>query len=229
MAEYDFRSLALTDASAPLRAAQLPSAQRLRAGNGALLQHVQELHLTTLTAEEREKTGEPSTPEELRQNQIYARLSLRYPLLMERLKVSPTMMADALRTELALGQARGMFNQLRTGARVGGVVLAADLTEQIDKVESAVLRRSAEESADVKPLEKAQLKGRFTPLLESRELLWARSEGRAQRKEARQRQEADDLARLKEAQADVQRAEALRAGSEPAAAPQLKPARKKKA
>lgn len=208
MATHDFLRIARVDGDRPFTAASLPSAAELDALAQRLFNVRSRLHLARLSPEQAAALGNAPTPEEVRLNQRVARLCQRYPLILQRLQRAPSLLQDAFDTEQALRQLGGMFTQLRVGARAGGIVLAAELTDQIDRVEAAALKAIHAEGAPTAA--QATLRARLSPQEQARLALWSRVDGRRQRAARRQHLADEALARSREAQALLEQEVALR-------------------
>lgn len=230
MATFNFLEIGSKDNARSFGAADLPRADALRALVVRSLTLVEKLRLINPDDPHIQGQGEPgpsSSPEDVQVNQRYVRLCQRFPQLLDRAGLNREFLATAFSTEQALLQVGGMVRQLKTGARAGAIVLAADLTAQVDRVENAVVARLSDTSLG--QVTRASLDGRFSSPALTREALWARSEGRRDRAALRQRQAQAVLAQSRDVQAQVQAEDALREASAP---PQLaapaKTTRKKK-
>lgn len=232
MATFNFLEIGSKDSARSFGAADLPRADALRALVVRSLTVVEKLRLLHLDEPLLQGPGEPglcSSPEDVQVNQRYVRLCQRFPQLLDRAGLNRELLATAFNTEQALLQVGGMVRQLKTGARAGAIVLAADLTAQVDRVENAVVARLFD--ASLGQVTRATLDGRFNSPALTREALWARSEGRRDRAALRLQKAQEVLAQSRDAQALVQTEDELRAASAPPAqiAAPVKKARTKKA
>lgn len=179
MAKHDYLKIARLGGESPCTAASLPSAAELDALAQRFDEVYSDLDLRRLTPAQAAALGDVSTLEEVRLNQRMVRLCQRFPQLLARLGRDPQSVADAFDGEMALRQLAGALAQLRVAARVGGIVLGAALTAQVDRVEAAALKAIAGEGAP--PVEQAALRARLAAQEQIRYLLWSRGDARRQR------------------------------------------------
>lgn len=181
MATFNFLEFALLDGASPCTAASLPSAAELDALALRFDEVYSRLRLCHLAPTPAAALGNASTPEEVRLNQQVARLCQRFPLLLTRLQRDPAILQAAFSCEAALRQLGGVLAQLRAATQVGGVVLGAALTEQVDRVEAAA--SEALTAAGAPTIEQAALRTRLAAQEQLRHLLWSRGDARRQRRQ----------------------------------------------
>lgn len=210
MAQHNFLKIASADSGATFDIKDLPDARTLSQLSQRAEDCLDKLRLVKLDQEQLAHFGNASTPEEVRLNQRYARLTRRFPQLMDHLKRPRDQMQDAFESEQALVQLKGMFRQIRSGGRAACILLAADLTEKVDRIEGTVMRRMDLDS-DTALKEKAALRGRFSSPEEARNFLYERAAGRQQRAALRERQASESIARAQATQAALAQEETLRA------------------
>lgn len=182
MATFNFLDIALRDGASPCTAASLPSAAELDALALRFDEVYSRLRLCHLVPPAAADLGNASTPEDVRINHLVARLCQRFPQLCARLQRDPAFLKEAFSREAALRQLGGILAQLRVATRVGGVVLDAALTEQVDRVEAAARTVVSEEVAPT--IEQAALRARLAAQEQLRHLLWSRRDARRKRRKA---------------------------------------------
>lgn len=208
MATHDFLHIARVEGDRPFTAASLPSAKELHALSVRCGAARDSLRLCHLTPEQTATLGDASTLEEVRLNQRLVRLCARFPQLLQGLQRAPTLLQDAFDTEQALRQVGGMYAQLRGAARAGTIVLSADLTELVDRVEATAVKALSETGTPT--AERAALRAQISPHEQARLTVWSRVDARRQRSGRRQSQAAATQAQAQDAQAVLEQEATLR-------------------
>lgn len=208
MSQHPFLKIATRSSKASFQASDLPDSSTLNSLFRRLCQTGESMRLVDQKPEELNKYGNASTPEEVMLNQRYMQLAQRFPLIADKLKLPKTLVQDAFQAEQALGQVRNMYRQIRLGARAGTILLAADLTEKLDRVEGAAVRLLAPDAQDTP--DKARLRALASGPEGLRATLMNRSEARQRRVALRAQQGHEAVAQAQAAQEALQQEEALR-------------------